>query len=170
MTAYPQLLDAYSATPTPAALAALRAHIRASPNFDADLVPLEVIGPLASMGQHSELVTALSSLMPGALLSPSAHAGLAGALRRSGDPEGALREASLSRLALDSILSTGDGSSGSPYSVLRISDEYDVVLCLGRRTRSQALVEERDRTVDRHSCTDGSTLFFDVTDLAAARS
>lgn len=83
--------------------------------------------------------------------------------RPSRDEERAARERRTSRLALDSILSSGDGSAERPWSVLRISDEYDVLAAQDRRSTDQELVVDGDRRLDHHRCADGSEAWFDVT-------
>lgn len=159
------LADAYLADPSPAALAELRAAVRSAPNFTTDLVVGELVAPLMESGAYDEAITALRALMPGATFSPSAHAALAEALTGSGRPDAAEREVTLARAALRSILSTGDGSVERPWSVLRVSDEYDVLRSLRKRPREQTVVQVAGRHLDRHVLADGSEVHFDVTAL-----
>ena len=165
MTTYEDLVAGYLADPTPSTLAELRRAIRSAPNFQQDLTVEEIVHPLMERGTYDEAVTAVQDLMPGAMFSPSAHAALAGALTRTGQQEAADRELALARAAARSILSTGDGTAQRPWSVLRISDEYDVLRSLRRRPREQTVVQDGDRYLDRHVCEDGGEVYFDVTDL-----
>ena len=103
--------------------------------------------------------------MPGAFFSPSAHAALAAAHAGLGDDARARAERSLQVLALESIRSTGDGTRAHPWSVLRVSDEYDVLRAAGRVSREQTLLEADGRSLDRHVCDDGSEAWFDVSRL-----
>lgn len=167
-TTYADLVDGYLAEPTPDSLGALRRAVRAAPGFDPDLGVRTHARALLRDGKDAEAVTALEESMPGSLFSPSAHAMLANALRRTGRDDAAARHARLSRAALDSILSTGDGSRERPWSVLRISDEYDVVDSLGDRPRRQALLRDGLRTLDRIECQDGRVVHFDVTGVPQA--
>ena len=63
------------------------------------------------------------------------------------------------------ILATGDGTRARPWTVLRVSDEYDVLRSLGRRPVSQELVGGAGRELDRIECTDGSEAWFDASGL-----
>lgn len=165
-TTYADLVEAHLAAPGPETLGALRDAVRVAPGFDTELRVREQAQALLSEGRYAEAVTALEATMPGSLFSPAVHAMLATALRRTGRPDEADRHARLARAALDSILRTGDGTAERPWSVLRISDEYDVVDSLGTRPTSQALVRDGTRTLDRIDCEDGRTLHFDVTRAA----
>ncbi len=49
--------------------------------------------------------------------------------------------------------------------MLRVSDEYDVLRSLQKRSCEQTLVKNGDRYVDHHVCKDGDAVHFDVTDL-----
>ncbi|WP_193609018.1 DUF4919 domain-containing protein [Nocardioides lijunqiniae] len=164
-TTYGALVATYLAEPTPATLAALRSAVRSAPGFTPDLAADALARPLLDRGAYGEAVTALSALMPGAMLSPSAHTVLAEALTGAGRTDAARREESLARAALSSILSTGDGTAARPWSVLRVSDEYDVLSALGKRSRRQSVDRVGSRHLDRHECEDGSELVFDVTGL-----
>lgn len=148
-------------------LARLRGVIRASPGFDPGLDVAGAVAPLFAKGAHDEVLAVVRDLMPGAFLSPSAHAALAAAHDALGDETRARRERRTQVLALDSILSTGDGTRESPWSVLRISDEYDVLRSQRRASSTQTLIVDGDRSLDRHVCEDGTEAWFDVTGLVS---
>ncbi len=167
-TTYGDLVAAHLAEPTPESLEALRAAVRAAPGFDPELRVRERAEELLAAGQYDDAVQAVEATMPGSIFSPAAHAILATAFGRTGRSADASRHARLARAALDSILSTGDGSRGRPWSVLRISDEYDVVDSLGTRPSSQSLVRDEARTIDLITCQDGRELHFDVTQVPRA--
>ena len=167
-TTYGALVDSYLADPTPDNLTALREAIRSAPSFDPDLTLDRSVAPLLEREAWQEAISVLNGVMPGALFSPAAHAHLAVALRHSGRPQEADREESLSRAALRSILSTGDGTARRPWSVLRVSDQYDLLRSLGRRSVRQDLVTEGGRRLDRQVCDDGSEVYFDTTGLLPA--
>jgi hypothetical protein len=168
VTTYADLVDAHLADPTPETLEPLRDALRAAPGFDPELRVREQAGALLREGRHGDAVVALEASMPGSLLSPAAHAMLAAALGRTGRRDAAARHARLARVALDGILATGDGTADRPWSVLRISDEYDVVDSLGTRPVGQALLADGPRRIDRVECQDGRTLHFDVTRVPGA--
>lgn len=165
MTTHGDLIAGYLADPTPASLAELRRAVRSARNFQPDLAVEEVIHPLMEQGSYDAAVTALQNLMPGAMFSPSVHAALAEALTGAGRRDAARRELSLARAAIRSILSTGDGTVERPWSVLRVSDEYDVLRALEKAPRQQSVDRHGDRYLDHHACADGSDVYFDVTAL-----
>lgn len=166
MTTYADLIDAHLGDPHPDTLERLRDAIRSAPGFDTDLPVRDHASALLRAGRAPEAVVALEASMPGSLFSPAAHALLATAFTRTGRPDLAARQAGLARAALDSILTTGDGTAHRPWSVLRISDEYDVVDSLGTRPVSQGLLQVGRLALDRIECQDGRTLHFDVTRVA----
>ncbi|MGH3352906.1 MAG: DUF4919 domain-containing protein [Nocardioides sp.] len=165
MATYAELLDNNLRDPGPESLRALREAILEAPNFRPDLEITEMVAPMMSVGDYAGAVAAVHGLMPGAIFSPSAHAALADAQRGLGNFEQAQREAALAQAALDSIISTGEGTEAAPWSVLRTSDAYDVVLASGKTPRSQVAVGKLDRIV----CTDSTVWFFD-TSTALART
>lgn len=158
MATYAELLDVYLREPNPESLRALREAILEAPNFRPDLEITEMIAPMMSVGDYAGAIAAVHGLMPGAIFSPSAHAALADAQRGLGNLEQAQRESILAQSALDSIISTGEGTESEPWSVMRTSDAYDVVLASGKTPRSQVAVGKLDRIV----CTDSTVWFFDT--------
>ncbi|HEY1133608.1 MAG TPA: DUF4919 domain-containing protein, partial [Nocardioides sp.] len=101
--------------------------------------------------------------------SPAAHRLLAQAHAALGDTTRSLREARTARLALDSVLGTGDGTVDRPWTVLHLADEYDVLRDLGRRSTGQRLVRREDRWFDVHDTATGEA-WFDVTALPRGRA
>lgn len=164
-----ELATAYASTRDPASLQDLRLAVRRSRTYRADLDVLAQTAPLLARGAHAEVVELLRDLMPGAFFSPSAHAVLGAAFEALGDEPRAARERRTSHLALTSILESGDGSTERPWSVLRISDEYDVLRAQGRTSREQLLVTRAGRELDQHRCRDGSEAWFDIGLLRADR-
>lgn len=167
-TTYRDLVDAHLAEPTAASLESLRSALRAAPGFDPELRVRERAVALLREGRSSDAVDAVEASMPGSLFSPGAHALLATALGRTGQTDAAARHARLARAALGSILSTGDGTVEQPWSVIRISDEYDVVDSRGARPSGQSLLRDEGRTIDRIDCQDGRSFHFDITGVPGA--
>lgn len=160
-----ELAVAYASSRTEGDLARLREAVRRTRGFDPGLDVVAVVSPLFARGAHAEVVARVEDLMPGAFLSPAAHAALAAAHHALGDDARAQAERRTQALALESIRSTGDGTRERPWSVLRISDQYDVLRADGRASRHQTLVETDGRSLDRHACDDGSEVWFDVSRL-----
>ena len=128
-------------------LGALRQEIIASPNY----TPTPTFQPearrLATSGKHREAISLVRDWMPGAFLSPSAHSLLAESLTALGDDVQAGREAFLTRLAIQTLLRTGDGSPEHPWIVLRVDDEYDLL----RWTR-RVPIQQRLATTEQGQC------------------
>ena len=158
----------YAETRSAADLARLRDAVRRSPGFDPGLDVVGAVSPALARGAHEEAVAIVEALMPGAFFSPSAHAALGAARAALGDDARARVERRTQVLALESIRSTGDGTREHPWSVLRISDEYDVLRADRRTSREQTLITVDGRSLDRHVCDDGSDVWFEVSRLVGA--
>jgi hypothetical protein len=165
MTSYSDLLTAYLSDPGAETLAALRSAVRSAPNFRSDLTLDRSVDPLIASGAYDEAIATLQDLLPGGIFSPGVHAALAEAYARTGRQDAADHETTLARAALRSIASTGDGTAERPWTVLRISDEYDVLRSMKKRPRRHEVVQDGARYLDHHLCDDGSEAYFDVTDL-----
>lgn len=140
----------------------LRRTIVSSATFDPDLNLLAEAGPLLEAGRHQEVVDTITSKMPGAALNQTAHGLLSVALRALGDEQGAERERIMTKLSISSILSTGDGTQESPWSVLRVADEYDLMRARGIVPGDQSSRQVDGRMVDRHETEDGGEVWFVV--------
>lgn len=154
------LFEDYALDPTPEGLQALQSAIMREPSYDPMVLISGTVVPLLKDGKHQEVASTIHSWMPGALLSPSAHGYLARALSALGDAEGARTQAKLSRLALDSIASTGSGDEDQPCSVLRIEDEYDILGASEQRPTAQRQVSNEHGQFDVHTVADGGEIWF----------
>lgn len=161
-----QLVTTYLDDRSPEGLRRLRAAIAGSSTFDPDFQCAAVVGHLAEEGRHEDVVRALTQRMPGAALNPSAHAVLSAAHEALGHTRAARRERLLARIAVSSILSTGDGTQERPWSVLRIADEYDVMRAKGMTPVGQSAHAIEGRLVDRHETGAGDGVWFVVEDPA----
>lgn len=162
------LARVYAGTRSVADLMRLRDAVRSSPGFDAGLDVVGAVAPALARGAHEEAVAIVEGLMPGAFFSPSAHAALGAARAALGDHARARAERRTQVLALESIRSTGDGTREHPWSVLRVSDQYDVLRADRRTSREQTLTTSGGRSLDRHVCDDGSDVWFEVSRLVGA--
>jgi hypothetical protein len=153
-----RLVGRLAATPGRASYDAVRDAVVEVPGLVREVVPTE-LARLLDGDDPATAVRGLEPLMPGALLSPAAHAALASALDRVGRREDAATHRSLARSALRGMLGSGRGTRDRPWRVLRVSDEYDVLRYLGRRPRGQDLVEEDGVELDRIA-TDGDDAWF----------
>jgi hypothetical protein len=158
-----ELAQAYAEGRDPEVLSRLQESVRGARNYTPDLDVQAIVTPLLARHDYAEVVARLRDLMPGAFFSPSAHTALAAAHEGLGEVELAAREQRIARLALASILGSGDGTAEQPWRVLRVSDEYDVLRSQSRTSRSQRFGTTRaGRDVDVHRCDDGTEAWFDV--------
>lgn len=155
-----ELVTAYLERPDSQGLARLRSTVVSSTTFDPDLSLTADVGPLLAAGEHDRVVELVTAKMPGAALSPVAHRFLAIALRELGHAEAAGREQAMAELSVSSVLSTGDGTRESPWSVLRVSDQYDVMGASGMRPVGQTSLEIDGRLLDRLESADGREVWF----------
>jgi hypothetical protein len=121
------------------------------------------------LGEYQAVLDRIDALPPSKVLSPRIHqlaAEAAEALHLADEVE---LERSLYVLTLRGLLSTGDGSPARPFVVCHPCDEYDILFALGQEPRGQSLAKDACRLCDVIKCTDGSTYWFDVTDLLTRR-
>lgn len=153
-------VETYALDPTPAHLADLQSTIMEAPGYDPRVVISPAAKPLIDRGDYEDAVELLAGLMPGAFLSPSAHALLFVAHNALGNTDDARREQHFSRMAMTAIRTSGDGTAERPYTVLHVEDEYDVLTALGAQSISQVLERTRDGANDVHALADGSSVHF----------
>ena len=154
------VMKSFVLSPGEETLAPLQAEIMAAANYD-PLVRLEsVVSPLVDSGDHQGVVDAVWRMLPGVFLSPTAHAMLAHSYDKLGDEKAARRETKFARLALDALMSSGDGTQDAPYQVLRVSDEHDVLCYVQRTFVAQRVVVVDGHGYDVHLCSDGSEGWF----------
>lgn len=161
-TSLAALAAAYADQGDDASLRQLRRTVLDSPSYDPGLDLLGEARALAARDDHSGILTLVRSRMPGAFFSPSAHGLMAAAFSALGDERRADGEQRTARLAMASIIRTGDGTAQRPWSVLRISDEYDVLRRRRRTSQRQTKVTHDGKHLDRHQLDDGSEAWFDV--------
>ncbi|WP_254512945.1 DUF4919 domain-containing protein [Anatilimnocola floriformis] len=126
---------------------------------------LQSVAQLLAAGEATAVIEQVHSWKSRAAFSPRAHyfCGEAHALL------GELEQAEVERLAfsacLQGILATGDGSRLKPYIISQIPDEYDVLKLLGLTCQKQRLVQRGRRSCDVLTCQDGSSVWFNISDL-----
>lgn len=145
---------------TPSNLEALFDAIQSDTTYR-DLCEAErTAAPLLAQGRFDEARAAVSAWMPGAWFSPSTHLLLAIAHRGAGDEEAAAREERWADIGMHLIRSSGDGSSGRPFDVLRINDSWDLVASRGEEVVQQSSEFFGGQLVDRLVTSGGSELWF----------
>jgi hypothetical protein len=106
----------------------------------------------------------IAASMPNLLLSPGTHMLMSYIAIESKDDELAEMERFIASALCEGILDTGGGTKESPYVVLRTSDEHDVLQYLGQQLKKQSLIHDEEQHLDLTKCTDGSEMWFDVSD------
>ncbi|MGP9537981.1 hypothetical protein ACT3SP_08215 [Brachybacterium sp. AOP43-C2-M15] len=153
------LAEAFVRAPGPATLERLQAAILRAPGFD----PLVSVGAiLATARTPRAVLDELGARMPGLLLSPSAHAAQARAFAELGEEGPAGIERRMAQLALEAVRGSGEGTEQSPYRVLRLEDEYDLLAAEGRRSTGQTEHSDDRRVLDEHSLADDGRMWFEL--------
>lgn len=155
---FSQAAAAYVAAPSPGTLATLHHWIQIDVSYDPAVEFRSRVVPMLEAGDHRGAVAALQQ--PGLFLSPSAHSLLARAHLAAGNMDRAQQHRHLASISLVAIRDSGDGSSNSPWQVLRLADQHDALALWGRRSVSQTAIVSGDRTVDAHTCEDGTATHF----------
>jgi hypothetical protein len=160
-----QLFTVFAKAPTRDNYLRVYEAMKASPDYDPYSRDLDEIEEVFDKSRFEEADARLKKAMPGHILSPKAHF-LAGRIAlRLDDKNRAHAEMELWEKCLDGLASTGNGSPESPYLVTRISDEYDLLRRLRKVRRRQGLLGKDNRRFDVLQCTDGSEVWFDVTEM-----
>lgn len=154
--------DRYLRAPNRENLALLHDSIRGSRSYSPGSEFIREALPLLRAGRHRETLDVIESWMPGAFLSPSAHTLMSQALAALGLHEEAETQASLSRMAVLAIISSGKGTRAQPWRVLRVSDEYDMIKALRREVVVQQVVPAGSNHLDMIRTTDGREHWFEL--------
>ncbi len=158
------LFAAFLESPNRQTYLAVRAAVVASERYDPYSREMDDVDAILDADKLDDARRLLSGAMPNLLLSPAAHLVLSFIAKNSGDGERAQMESFVAATCCRGILATGDGTKDSPYLVVRISDEYDLIQYLGKEFNDQAIIEDGDRHFDRIEFQDGSEIWFDITD------
>lgn len=150
----------YVRAPSAHTLRPARRAILALPEFDPHLDLLAHCLPLLKAARYSDVIRFVDGSMPTALLSATAHALKSAALSALGDEDRARISGKLAQLAVSGIVGTGDGSENAPWSVIMVSDEYDVLNAMGKRSTEQRLLEIDGQAYDVHRTADDGTFWF----------
>jgi len=149
--------------PTRESYLALYKIVTSSEKYEPYGTALEDAEDLLEKGELKQAKAKLDAAGLNLLLCPRAHQCAARIAKALGDAAAARKESAAAAACLKGILATGDGSPEKPYLVTRVSDEYDVLVHLKKRSTQQGLMNRGGKSFDVLSCTDGSQLWFDVT-------
>ncbi|MGK7924152.1 MAG: DUF4919 domain-containing protein [Spirulina sp.] len=144
---------------------AVRTAIVSSKSYDPYSDEIDEIDELLSMGKLEEALQKLFASMPNLLLSPRAHLMRSCIAKQSNDEQVAQTASVIAATCYQGILATGDGSKDSPYIVVRITDEYDILQYLDKQIEMQSLYSDKKQHFDKFECKDGTEIWFDITDV-----
>ena len=154
----------YLESPTLEKYLALRESIITHESYNPYSTELEEIDNLLEQNEFEKVTEFIKVGFPNLFLSPRFHMYLGVAFDKLGKTEEADTEKALFTLCIDGLLKTGDGSKDNPYIVTRVNDEYDLLFILEKEHKTQALINHNGVSMDALTLTDGSTLYFDITD------
>ncbi len=121
--------------------------------------------------RYRETQNRIVQLLPKLYLSPRVHmiaSEAAKGLARSNDRELKMgddtiqKEYQHGRNCLDAIYKSGNGTQEQPYLVLRMIDEADLLVALGKEVADQSYVRQGEKIYDVVECTDGTKVWFDI--------
>jgi Domain of unknown function (DUF4919) len=116
-------------------------------------------------GDFAGSLQVFTGSLPNLLLSPGAYICLSIAAGELGHKEKSEWAKAVAHFLMSALLNTGDGSEGKPFVVLRVEDEYDLLMALKKKCGAQFLLfnSKSQRVLDRFICTDESEVYFDIT-------
>ncbi len=163
----PDVFDSFLENPTGESFRAMREMLLQQPEYDFQSKALAEVEDLAAEEEFEDVLDRGAEAMPEWLLSPSMHQYLADAAMETGDEDRARSEEYLMKACLRGLAQSGDGTPEQPYLVMHPADEYDLVESLGKEAASQSKAQTGQRSLDRIRCSDGTDLYFDITEGTA---
>jgi hypothetical protein len=143
----------------------LRDGISASQRYDPYSSDLGLMQAKIFEGDFAGATWVFSSVFPNLLLSPAANMWMSIAAEKLGRKDDSEWSCNLGLFLIRCMMKTGDGSANKPFVVLRVEDEYDLLMALKKDRAAQFLLfnNETLRVLDRIVCTDESEVYFDIT-------
>lgn len=155
--------------PTKKSFELLRRELLAQPGYDPYDTTLSEFQRLCEAGQCEEARAIISSLQPGCVLSPRARRLSAWLSEMAGEHRLAERKRQLTKLVVQFLLDSGDGSLEHPYQIIHPEDEYDILQERGLSCDvERKLIRDRGRLLDCFEIDDDRSVFFEVTELQRA--
>jgi hypothetical protein len=159
------LLAKFFETPSAAHYLAVRDVVRHEISFASFAIRLAEVAEKMAACDYAGARDLISQMMPAAALSPRVHLWSAIAAAELGDQDGAELGRFLYQTCLQGLEATGNGTARQPYVVTYPSDGHDLLSARGAQSIRQRLVEKKDQRYDVISSDDGTSTWFDVTDL-----
>ena len=149
----------------------LRAVI-AEERFNVHAQDLDALWQQFEVGDISGVRNRIVAIMELWVHNPEIHVLASAIARRMGNQQDAEMEAHFARCCYLGMLATGDGSFERPYQVARVVDEYALLRHLKRSCVSQEARTRDGYVVDVFTCTDGTTIHFQLprVDLLTGRA
>lgn len=143
----------------------VREKLMEQPQFDPYSDDLRFLELHFKNGEFEHVLREAAPLRSIWRLSPRFHYFLGISALETGNLELAEDEKTLSRACLYGLTDTGEGTAEEPFLVTYLSDEYDVIQCLGVEVRQQQVVDVDGRQLDVLRDLDGKEHWFDVTEV-----
>jgi len=157
------LLEKFVNQPTKDGYLGLHKVVVSSASYNPYSVVLGDIKKLVDLEDFEKALAKLKESRKVLRLSPRAHIFFAKVHSKLGDDKLADKHNKIATACIKGILATGKGSEDQPYLVVRTSDEYDVLVFLKKRMKSQGLHRKGKRSFDVLHCQGGSVYWFDIT-------
>lgn len=159
------LLIQYMANPSKKSYLRLRQTLVGNNDFNPYSDDLDEISELIQGNMFQQALDKICRSMTNLMLSPRAHMFTSIAYAKLGNEKECQMEKNIYKACISGILLTGDGSKAKPYFVTSVTDEYDVLFALKKELFRQSLTKEQGgRRYDVLELTDGTQLYFDITD------
>jgi hypothetical protein len=159
--------DAFLEEPTPQNYLAARRALVASPAYDPYAQGLAEAEELVNTRRWVDALKKIADVMPNFQLTPRIHY-LAGLVAEAQEDKAAVQRHTFAyERCLRGLLETGEGTEEKPYLVTRVEDEYDMLVHLEKAPAGQGLVSRNGKHFDVMRCTDGTEIWFDVSDAFA---
>jgi len=156
--------DAFLEEPTPQNYLAARRALVTSPAYDPYAQGLSEAEELVNTRRWVDALKKISEVMPNFHLTPRIHYLASLAAEAQDDKAAVQRHTFAYERCLRGLLETGEGTEEKPYLVTRVEDEYDMLVHLEKEPAGQGLVSRNGKHFDVMRCTDGTEIWFDVSD------
>jgi hypothetical protein len=133
-----EVFAAFVKRPIQEAFLLLRTLLINLPPYQPYTNEIQRVEELFEEGQFPKARAAANKTMPNYLLTPRIHLIAALTADKQEDYEARETERMAYQACIEGILGTGDGTEASPYLITHVTDEYDILSWLHKRSRIQS--------------------------------
>ena len=157
--------DQLLARPTSKQFRQIQNQVLADRDYDPWSSDLRELDNQFQAGEYEQILHLAPELFPIWQLSPNFHFLVGNAALELGESEIVIREKLASRVCLQQLLDSGEGTATNPYCITYIRDEIDIAMAQGCDIRCRQLVHTRRGRQDVLTSHEGIDLWFDVEPL-----